>query len=251
MPTKPLPDPIAKVVNKYGDPDAFAERDLELLSDRLQHLPFGTLLYPGDAARLLQDKDAALKEWMDKTEWVQEQKSTFPVKTVGLHRADVLREEIQRLRAVLSSVPVPSGSRYNFLIGDDGEYQVMDSKGQQVGTLLYYQDAKHIAAALTPSKATVPTVTLTGHQLKEALEYLNPDGLLDPTQEMLTALYHDGYAEMLEAAPAPPLAPVQKGGIILQARSPEQTSWEDVTKEVYDHALANGFEVRTLKLEVL
>lgn len=40
----------------------------------------------------------ALDEWFEKTNWVQEKISTFPIKALGKHRADIMREEIERLR---------------------------------------------------------------------------------------------------------------------------------------------------------
>lgn len=50
---------------------------------------------------LLQMKAEAFDEWLEKTEWVQAQQSSFPFNTLGLHRADVLRKEIERLREKL------------------------------------------------------------------------------------------------------------------------------------------------------
>jgi len=48
-------EPIAKVVSKYGDPEAFGEREIKLLSD-IQNLPYGTELFtqypPPQAAAL-------------------------------------------------------------------------------------------------------------------------------------------------------------------------------------------------------
>lgn len=46
-------------------------------------------------------KAIAFDEWIEKTNWVHEQISTFPVSALGKHRADVMREEIERLRAML------------------------------------------------------------------------------------------------------------------------------------------------------
>ncbi len=48
--------------------------------------------------RLLQEKAVAYDVWQEKTEWVQEQNHTFPISSLGKHRADVMREEIERLR---------------------------------------------------------------------------------------------------------------------------------------------------------
>lgn len=39
-------EPIALVVNKYGDPEAFAERELRIDPTKLQELPIGTTLFP-------------------------------------------------------------------------------------------------------------------------------------------------------------------------------------------------------------
>jgi hypothetical protein len=36
--------PVAKVVSKYGDPEAFGEREIELLTD-LSNIPYDTNLY--------------------------------------------------------------------------------------------------------------------------------------------------------------------------------------------------------------
>ena len=41
---------VAEVVNKYGDPDAFAERDLVIQEEVLKTLPIGTLLYAAHPA---------------------------------------------------------------------------------------------------------------------------------------------------------------------------------------------------------
>jgi hypothetical protein len=43
-------------------------------------------------------ENVALNEWFAKTDWVQQQESTFPLSRLGKHRADVMREEIERLR---------------------------------------------------------------------------------------------------------------------------------------------------------
>lgn len=42
--------PVAEVVNKYGDPDAFAERDLIVNEEILKALPFGTQLFAAPPA---------------------------------------------------------------------------------------------------------------------------------------------------------------------------------------------------------
>jgi hypothetical protein len=50
----------------------------------------------------LDDRDkwkAACTEWSNKTDWVREQQDSFPFQTLGLHRADVMKKEIDRLRA--------------------------------------------------------------------------------------------------------------------------------------------------------
>jgi hypothetical protein len=49
---------------------------------------------------LLKQKALAYDEWIEKTNWVQEQINTFPAAALGKHRADVMRAEIERLRAI-------------------------------------------------------------------------------------------------------------------------------------------------------
>jgi hypothetical protein len=48
--------------------------------------------------QVLRSKAYAYDEWQIKTEWVQEQISSFPITSLGRHRADILRDEIERLR---------------------------------------------------------------------------------------------------------------------------------------------------------
>jgi hypothetical protein len=45
----------------------------------------------------------AFDEWIEKTQWVQQQSHTFPANALGKHRADVMREEIERLRQQLAA----------------------------------------------------------------------------------------------------------------------------------------------------
>lgn len=49
--------------------------------------------------RLVSEKNIAADTWFEKTAWVQEQIGTFPSASLGRHHADVMRDEIQRLRA--------------------------------------------------------------------------------------------------------------------------------------------------------
>lgn len=44
------------------------------------------------------------REWLEKTEWVQEQQDSFPFRTLGIHRADVMKAEIERLRALVAQL---------------------------------------------------------------------------------------------------------------------------------------------------
>jgi hypothetical protein len=47
----------------------------------------------------------AFMEWIRKTDWVQDQIGTFPPNSLGMHRADIMRKEIERLRAALTDAP--------------------------------------------------------------------------------------------------------------------------------------------------
>lgn len=63
-----LSQPVAIVVNKYGDPEAFGERELKLLTD-IQKVPYNTNFYSQDYVTLLLAENAELKaslsEWED------------------------------------------------------------------------------------------------------------------------------------------------------------------------------------------
>jgi hypothetical protein len=56
---------IAKVANKHGDPEAFAERELRVLQD-LQALPIGTELFA-----VYPHRDADRQIWQDLRETLQ------------------------------------------------------------------------------------------------------------------------------------------------------------------------------------
>jgi hypothetical protein len=49
-----------------------------------------------DKPEALQWQELAAKQWLDKTDWVQQ---TAEVNELGMHRADVLRQRIERLKA--------------------------------------------------------------------------------------------------------------------------------------------------------
>lgn len=59
--TEHINEPVAKICSKYGDPEAFGERELVALNDdAIQSLPYGTKLYtaPQQApAKALTDED--------------------------------------------------------------------------------------------------------------------------------------------------------------------------------------------------
>lgn len=63
-----LIQPVAIVVNKYGDPEAFGERELKLLTD-IQKVPYNTNFYSQDYVTFLLAENAELKaslsEWED------------------------------------------------------------------------------------------------------------------------------------------------------------------------------------------
>ena len=50
----------------------------------------------------LRNKAFCFSDWIAKTNWVQEQLSTFPPSAVGRHRADIMADEIMRLRKLVS-----------------------------------------------------------------------------------------------------------------------------------------------------
>jgi hypothetical protein len=59
--------------------------------------------------------EGAAREWIDKTEWVQERIDSghLPAKYLGKHRADIMRAEVDRLRATLARLAcLGNGDRY-------------------------------------------------------------------------------------------------------------------------------------------
>lgn len=51
----------------------------------------------------LKQFETAYRIWQDKTEWVQE-KTDWSFPALGMHRADVMRKEIDRLKQTISSI---------------------------------------------------------------------------------------------------------------------------------------------------
>lgn len=65
---------------------------------------------------LLEQKAFAFDDWIERTNWVQEQNRTFPLGSLGKHRADVMREEIERLRKMLLESYAREAKEYNELL---------------------------------------------------------------------------------------------------------------------------------------
>lgn len=59
------------------------------------------------------------EEWITKTDWVQKdfQKDLFPLAHLGQHRADIMRDEIARLRRVIAH-SAPVGQQAGAVDGD-------------------------------------------------------------------------------------------------------------------------------------
>ena len=100
----PAPEPVARVTGYYAGHLSIATVDGRVL-------PAGTALYlapPAPSVPVEPMENIALNEWLDKTEWVQKELNTFPVSSLGMHRADVMRLEIERLREMLAAAPTPA-----------------------------------------------------------------------------------------------------------------------------------------------
>lgn len=52
----------------------------------------------------LQSFKKAYEIWQEKTDWVQEQADGFPFPVLGMHRADVMRKEIDRLQKIITAI---------------------------------------------------------------------------------------------------------------------------------------------------
>jgi hypothetical protein len=79
------------------------------IREALKHWP--TLIESDDIAALLAEIDRLRqwevtgREWIDKTDWMQS--GPTPVRWLGKHRADALRDEITLLRAAIDRQPAP------------------------------------------------------------------------------------------------------------------------------------------------
>ncbi|OCJ30618.1 hypothetical protein [Serratia sp. 14-2641] len=63
-----LSQPVAVVLNKYGDPEAFGERELKLLAD-LQKVPYNTNFYSQEYVTALLEELRIAKSDRDKNGW--------------------------------------------------------------------------------------------------------------------------------------------------------------------------------------
>ena len=74
---------------------------LKALGQRLRAAPPGedaTIEINAEFAYWLVMAVEAGQTWLDKTGWVQDEINTFPISSLGQHRADVMTQEIHRLR---------------------------------------------------------------------------------------------------------------------------------------------------------
>jgi hypothetical protein len=62
-----------------------------------QYDPSHNLEEAADELRRLHQFERGYNEWTEKTQWVQETKQTYEL---GMHRADVLKQRIEKLKAV-------------------------------------------------------------------------------------------------------------------------------------------------------
>ncbi|MDN2716123.1 hypothetical protein [Janthinobacterium sp. SUN120] len=123
----------------------------------------------------------------------------------------------------------------NFKATEELQVAVMANIGHQL--------LQEIAAYRPTFKWTNSPVEIIGalaeeaasHPLAPSLHLVVPDGWkllpLDPTTAMIDALYHDGYAEMLEAAPSTPSA---QGAGTAFARQLIDSGAENFIGEVFD-----------------
>jgi hypothetical protein len=109
---KETPDEILGLIGSRGEPRAADRHLFTLAADEL----FNLGAKPDLVAQLqeaaeywrgagsppepdIHQLQFALDEWCKKTDWVQKQRDSFSFNTLGMHRADVLRREIEHLRA--------------------------------------------------------------------------------------------------------------------------------------------------------
>ncbi|WP_194720785.1 hypothetical protein [Noviherbaspirillum malthae] len=94
-------DQIKEIANSNGHPAdgvwvGFLEQDVVSFGRAILRVAQAEI----EALRAERDKyKIAWQEWSYKTDWVQEQLSTFPLDSLGKHRADIMRKEIETLRS--------------------------------------------------------------------------------------------------------------------------------------------------------
>ena len=89
--------------------------------------------------------------------------------------------------------------------------------------------------------AAAPQVVADERELPPLPQYFPSIVNIRADEEVRAQQYAQDYARAALAS-----APVQAQEPIYQARSPEETAWQDIDRVTYDHASANGFEVRTI-----
>jgi hypothetical protein len=145
---------------------------------------------------------AALKEWSDKTDWVQE---TAQPLELGMHRADVLKQRIERLKASIALDKKAENARELGLSYDDavkGGVGIMLG-GKRIDPASIYADAppkQDVPETNFGNTAAQPAVQepvgeVSGHDWSTGLLYRD----LEPGTHLYTApqpvpvkTYHDG-----------------------------------------------------------
>jgi hypothetical protein len=79
-----------------------------------------------------------------------------------------------------------SGGQYTFPIGEDSEYMILNRDSLQVGTVLYYHDAKVIAAALAAPAAQGDATQAAIDVLEERKRQIESEGWTPETDDKYT-----------------------------------------------------------------
>lgn len=128
-------------ISEYDDDDNKPVAELRFVISRLIE-QFRTLR--AETERLQRFEDS-FSEWHDKTEWVQSESPSLSDKYLGCHRADVMRDIIESLRAENAELRKDAG-RYRWLRNQSMEYRqngpaaIMAEASGEKGTYLELED---------------------------------------------------------------------------------------------------------------
>jgi hypothetical protein len=199
-----------------------------------------------------QGRQIALDEWFSKTAWVQEQADTFPLSRLGKHRADVMREEIERLRAIVASTM--SNQPQADMVADLNKYSLilsilgMDEEGDPVAEVQRLFDADRAASTQCAEVASIDTPEFLGMLDSYATDGTNGYG---HWHAKIIAHIKAWGARLAAGAPAETpkpdglpaaawVTPLRYGSQVTFYKPPKPYNWDDDEEKWYCYPLVRA-----------